>query len=52
MNPFGTVYDPAWDLRAYSGWSPSMQGIIIAFRCCLVLLLVSEIWQLDLRGHC
>lgn len=32
MQPFGTVYDPAWDLRAYSGWSPSMGAIIVAFR--------------------
>ena len=33
MQPFGTVYDPNWDLRAYSGWSPSMSAIIVAFRC-------------------
>ena len=32
MQPFGTVYDPTWDLRAYSGWSPSLQAIVVAFR--------------------
>ena len=25
MQPFGTIYDPTWDLRAYTGWSPSMK---------------------------
>ena len=32
MQPAGTVYDPTWDLRAYSGWSPSLGAIVVAFR--------------------
>ena len=38
MQPFGTIYDPTWDLRAYTGWSPSMKvsmhlfsGLVPAF---------------------
>ena len=29
---FSTIDDIAWDLKAYTGWSPSLPGIVVAFR--------------------
>lgn len=29
---FSTIEDVAWDLKAYTGWSPSLQGVVVAFR--------------------
>ena len=29
---FSTIDDEAWDLKAYTGWSPSLPGIVVAFR--------------------
>ncbi|KAK9808570.1 hypothetical protein WJX73_010249 [Symbiochloris irregularis] len=32
FSTFSTIEDAAWDLKAYTGWSPSLPGIVVAFR--------------------